>query len=258
MLPCSAFPIVEGRAVITAEVSVRGESNGHRVGGRLWVGTDLSTGSLRLESIQTPPFFVFIANNAFKGQNDTSDVDGTLLLPRGNWVVQRETSRTLLQAIIGLPLSAQEFLWAFSGCPSWSGSISGQRFGPTLMGVLVGDVLPVESFLRRKDVRSPWTLFAIGRNIAGRTLRWRAEFDNRLRGLFRTIRIVTRAVDFAHAALAQRREDFIGTQSSARSHLHVCAATPRALTSQCSRVRCGARRGRRDALIRAHPSFSGA
>jgi hypothetical protein len=59
------------------------------------------------------------------------------------------------------------------------------------MRVLLGDILPVELFVRRKDERSPWTLFAIGRNVAGRTLRWRAEFDNRSRGLFRTIRIVS-------------------------------------------------------------------
>jgi hypothetical protein len=59
------------------------------------------------------------------------------------------------------------------------------------MKVLVGDTLPVEYSLHRKDVRSPWTLLAMTRNIAGRTLRWRVEFDSRVRGLIRTIRIIS-------------------------------------------------------------------
>ena len=97
----------------------------------------------------------------------------------------------MLEAILGLPLSAQELMWALTGCPTWSGSIAGQRFGNTFMKVLVGDTLPVEFSLHRKDVRSPWVLLAMSRNVAGRTIGWRAEFDSRVRGLIRTIRIIS-------------------------------------------------------------------
>jgi len=190
MLPCTV-PIIGNRAVVTAEGSVRGIADGRRIRGQLWIGIDIISGSLRLESVHaTPSEFVFIANAAFKGQNDTSDVESTLVLPRSERVVQ-ESSRRLLEAIIGFPLTAQEFMWALTGCPSWSGSIVGRKFGDTFMKVWVGDVLPLEVLLRRKDIGAPWTLLTMARHVDGEMFRWRAEFNERVRGLFRAIRMVS-------------------------------------------------------------------
>jgi hypothetical protein len=192
MVPCG-LPFGEGRPVMTAELSVQGAANGKRFRGRVWVGTDLSSGSLRLESVGVePPLFVFIANHPpYKEQHDTSDVDGSLFLPHGNGVVRRESSRALVETILGLPLSASEFMAALIGCPRWSGSLYARRFGDTFMKVVLGETLAVEMFVRRKDSRSPWTLVAMSRNVAGRTLRWRAEYGSRPNGLSRTVRIIS-------------------------------------------------------------------
>jgi hypothetical protein len=185
MLPC-AFPTIEERTVITAQASVRGIANGQRIRGRLWIGVDVGSGSLRLESEQGA--FVFIANKAITGDTDTSDVEATLVLPLDESVV-RDSSRSLLEAILGVPLTAQEFMWAFTGCPTWGGSIFGRRFGNTFMRLWVGDVLPLEFVVRRKDAGSPWALLTMARNVDRGMLRWRAEFNDRVRGLVRAIRI---------------------------------------------------------------------
>jgi hypothetical protein len=191
VLSVCALPTIEERTVMTAQGSVRGISSGQRIGGRLWIGIDVGSGSLRLESVQGAAFdFVFVANDAIKSDTDTSDVEATLVLPRGERVV-RDSSRRLIEAVIGVPLTAQEFIWTFTGCPTWGGSIFGRRFGDTWMKLWVGDVAPLELVVHRTDLGSPWALLTMVRNIDEGMLRWRTAFSDRVGGLARGMRIVS-------------------------------------------------------------------
>jgi hypothetical protein len=94
MLPCTV-PIIGNRAVVTAEGSVRGVANGRRIRGRLWIGIDILSGSLRLESVYAAPSeFVFVANDAFKGRTTQATLrrpwcslaaNGLFKNPRGDY-----------------------------------------------------------------------------------------------------------------------------------------------------------------------------
>ena len=170
--------------VITASVSVRGSWNDNRLRGRLWVGVHTGTGSLRIESLQAAgPSYVFVAPDALHAPNEFV---GTLFIPRRNLVVERESSRAVLEAMLGLPLSAREFVWAITGCPNLSGGLDGKRFGTTMMKIVVeahGDDHKLELFLRRENeqlrghlsrCRAP---FPAERSDGGRTTRvvWAAS-----------------------------------------------------------------------------------
>jgi hypothetical protein len=67
----------------------------------------------------------------------------------------------------------------------------GRKFGDTFMKMWVGDVLPLELLLRRRETGNPWTLLTMARHVDGEMFRWRAEFHERVRGLLRSIRLVS-------------------------------------------------------------------
>jgi hypothetical protein len=185
------FPSMDSRATFTAEVSVRGTSNGRPVRGRVWVGVDPRYRSLRLESAEdVPPQFILTSEHALPAASGGSAV-ATLLFPREQLIVHRESSRALLEAVLGLPLSAPEFVSAFTGCQSLGGYGDAKTFGQNVMRMSIGTAPHGELFLRRHDPQSPWTLFAMTGEVEGRTLRWRAEYDRRPEHLSRAVRIVS-------------------------------------------------------------------
>jgi hypothetical protein len=192
LTPCADLPSVDGQVAITAELTVQGVANGGRVRGRFWLGADLSGGSFRLEPIKAPPAFVLVARDLNEDRNDRSDHDVSATLRVGDGAIRQERSRELLQALLGVPLSARELIWVMAGCPAFSGSIGGQNLGPNAMRVLFDGILPGEIFVRRNHMRSPWSLVAMGSSIPGHTYHWRADYGNRVRQVFRHFRIRSR------------------------------------------------------------------
>jgi hypothetical protein len=175
----------------TAQMLARGSVDGHLHNRRVWLSADRVSGSLRLESIESKqPLFTFIVKDAFRRQ---ADIGWTLFSAQGDWVVRGEDSREVIETIAGLPLSAEEFLWIMTGCsPNLSGNLTAQRFGPTLMKISVDDAPPLDVELHRKNAASPWTLYAMSRTIPGRRFVWRVELDERVGGVHRRIRVVSR------------------------------------------------------------------
>ena len=187
---CSFFS-VDYSAVVTARVSVRGRSYGRRVLGRVWIGADHVNGSLRIESDAVPPHFVLTVDRANLISGPANNRDATLYLPRRQLVVRRESSRALLQAVLGLPLTVQEFVSAFTGCPDVDGAVAERTHGPNVMRLATEDLLTKNVFLHRKNRNSPWTLLAMTRYVPGRQFQWRAEYDRPAGVVYRTVRIVS-------------------------------------------------------------------
>ena len=185
------FPSLDSRATITAAISVRGTANGRPVRGRVWIGVDPRYRSLRLEAAEgVPPQFILTSEHALPTAKGASAV-ASLLFPREQLIVHRESSRVLLEAVLGLPLSAPEFVSAFSGCHDLGGYGDAKTFGPRVMRLSIGTAPHGELFLRRHDPQSPWTLFAMTGEVEGRALRWRAEYDRKPESLSRAVRIVS-------------------------------------------------------------------
>ena len=190
MRPCADLAMGHANVAIAAELTVLGVSSGSRVSTRVWLGLDLSAGSMRLEPAQAlPPAFIFIANKLTDGQHDSEGPEGSLVLPRGG-AIQRERSRQLLYPLLGVPLSASELTSVVTGCPSFGGSASGHTVGPDVVRVLFDEVLPAEFLFRRNaDVPAGWTLIGMGRSTPGSTSYWRADYGRVVRAVFRDFRV---------------------------------------------------------------------
>ena len=187
---CRFLPL-ESTAAITAAVSVHGSSYGRPLRGRVWVGADPRHRSLRIESADTvPPQFVVVSQRALLARDDVSDGDATLLLPRQQLIVQRENSRQVLTAVLGLPLSAQEFVWAFTGCQTAGGALEMTTLDAHVTKVSIGAVPPFDLFMERRRP-SGRTLVAMSRAVDGREFRWRAEYRRQENGTLRSVRIVS-------------------------------------------------------------------
>lgn len=143
-----AFPRDAERAVVVASVRVRGTSNGRPVRGRVWVGADHRHRSLRVES-EAPAEFILTADGTVPAGGEMSDSDATLQLPRQRLVVLRERSRALLSTVLGLPLAAHEFVWAFTGCALLGGGFDTKALGPNSKRVsVVGTADSIDYFLQ--------------------------------------------------------------------------------------------------------------
>ena len=189
MKACGGLPEIDGTIPVTAEVTVHGVSMDGPVETRLWLAADFGAGSLRLEPVHTPPAFVFIATGLHKGLSDSADLNGSVIFSDGKQKIQH-SSRQLLQALLGLPLSGEELFTVILGCPSsFDGSTTGHMLGPNEMRVLMGAMRVGELLVRRVDARSPWMLTAIGISIPGRSYQWRADYGSRSRAHFRHFRI---------------------------------------------------------------------
>ena len=188
--PHCLAPRIGLRAVSTASVLVRGTSAGRPVWGRVWIGVDHSTRSLRVESA-APAQFILTAERALLAADDTSDGAATLYLPPQHRVVQRASSRALLDAVLGLPLPAHEFVWAFTGCQNITGNIDERAFGPNLARVSMGNALPLDVFLRRANPQTSWTVFAMSRASQTQAFRWWAEYRRNPEKVLQSVRIVS-------------------------------------------------------------------
>jgi hypothetical protein len=174
-----------------AQMLARGSVDGHPLSRRVSLSADRVSGSLRFESTESKqPLFTFIVKDVFRRH---AEIGWTLFSLRGNSVVRGEDSREVIETILGLPLSAEELLWTMTGCsPNLTGQFIGQRFGPTLMKISVDDARPLDVELHKKNAAAPRTLYAMSRNIRGRTSEWRAEPDERVGGVHLRIRVASR------------------------------------------------------------------
>ncbi len=176
---------------ITADVAVRGTAKGDRVRGDFRARTDLLSGSLHLESIDAAlPAFTFVARDAWK----TSDDVIAALFLRGNQTVRSERSIDVIQALLGVPLTAGDLAWVISGCLArgrFEGSISARRFGEHLVQFSLERERPIEMWMRRTNERFGWTPFSLLTTVAGDIIRWRATFDDRVHGVPARVHVVS-------------------------------------------------------------------
>jgi len=184
LVPCNTAPRM------TAEVSIRGQLRGARFRGRFWVGTDLFTGSLRLESGQaSPPSFVYVASNTFAA---SGQVNGTLFLPRHNAFVTPESSRVVLETVLGVPLSPEEVLWVITGCPFGFGGLEPRQMRSNVVKVsLFGSHSPLELWIQKDRSSSQWAVREMTGAIPNEPLRWRAMFGERVSHIVREVRLVS-------------------------------------------------------------------
>ena len=190
MKACGGLPEVDGTFAITAELMVQGVSTSGPVAMRLWLAADFGADSLRLEPLHAPPAFVFIATGPHNGLSDVVDRNGTVVFFDSGEKIHQQSSRALLERLLGVPLSGDELFTVILGCPYlFDGSATGHMLGPNEMRVLMGEKRVGELFVRRDDARSSWMLTAIGLSIPGRPYQWRADYGGYSKAHFRHFRI---------------------------------------------------------------------
>jgi hypothetical protein len=190
MKACGGLPEVDGAFAITAELTVQGVSTRGPVAMRLWLAADFGADSLRLEPLHAPAAFVFIATGQHNGLSDVADRNAAVVFSDLGKKIQQQSSRALLERLLGVPLSGDELFTVILGCPYlFDGAATGHMLGPNEMRVLMGEKRVGELLVRRDDASSPWTLSAIGVSIPGRTYQWRADYGGRSKAHFRHFRI---------------------------------------------------------------------
>jgi hypothetical protein len=194
-------PDVGSRSVVTALATVRGTVKGQSVSGRVWIGADYQNRSLRVESEAAPGFVLTVERPVL--QEEMTDGEGTLYLPGQQRIVRRANTRALLETVLGVPLSADEFVAVFTGCSRLSGDLDVSTRGTSEVRIPIGHTGDV--FLRRASPRSRWTLFAIGHEAQGGAFRWRAEYRRERNDVLRSIRIFSEEANRAPGRLFDLR-----------------------------------------------------
>ena len=191
MRPCQDFERAHGNFAVAGELSVQGSSAGGHISTQLRLSLDNDANRLRLEPIQEwPPAFTFIAKRVPDERNAAAQIDANLVLPRRG-AIQQGRSRDLLRGLLGVPLSANEFVEVVIGCPMFGGgSLNQYALGPDTVRVVVEATVPSELFFAR-DAAVPggWRVLRVGRTLPGQTWHWRADYGRAVVGPFRNFRI---------------------------------------------------------------------
>jgi hypothetical protein len=180
-----AIAACSGIRTLTAEVAASGKVSGQRFRARLSVGV-AAPASARLEAVAPfgPPVFILVANND----------DATLLLPRDGRVLQHGRPADVLDAVAGVPLSAADLHAVLTGCGPTVTKPEGRELSADWR-VVTDTSSGYELYLHRAGAAQPWQLVALVRGT------WQVEFRERLSGLPRSMRIVSRAGDAGNGAL---------------------------------------------------------
>jgi hypothetical protein len=103
---------------LSAEIALSGRARGGRVRGRVFAGTDAS-GRARLEAVAPfgAPVFVLAAR----------DGEATVILPRDHQVVRHAPVEDVLDALAGLPLTAEDLHAVLAGCAAAPARPTGGR-----------------------------------------------------------------------------------------------------------------------------------
>lgn len=168
-----ATAVCQGIRTLTAEVAASGKAGGQRFRARLSVGV-ATPASARIEAVAPfgAPFFILAAH----------DDDTTLLLPREDRVLRHGRSAEVLDAAVGVPLSAADLRIALTGCAPNVRQPAGRALGADWRVIADGGD---ELYLHRGGSAQPWQLVAAIR-AAGRL-----EYRDHLNGLPRTIRMTS-------------------------------------------------------------------
>jgi hypothetical protein len=162
----------------TAEVGLSGKIQGHRLRARLLVGT-AAPSSARVEAAAPigAPIFIFAARAG----------EATLLMPRDNRVLEHARPDEVLEAIAGVPLSAEDLRFTLTACWPADPSVAGaRRFGESWRVV---DVQPKDVVtLYRARATDPWRLVAAERHDT-QGGRWQATYRDFQNDLPRSVRI---------------------------------------------------------------------
>ncbi|MGH9162902.1 MAG: hypothetical protein ACRD2X_23310 [Vicinamibacteraceae bacterium] len=158
--------------VMTAEIGLSGRIDGRHVRARLQVGL-AEGGRARLEAVAPfgAPVFLLAAT---PGQ-------ATLLLPRDDQYVEDRSVATLVDALTGLPLDADDLRAILTGCVSPARRVTGGRRHD---GGWFSLTLEDEAVLYGRDTGGA------PRVIAGRLDEVTVEYPNTTEGVPRTVRVL--------------------------------------------------------------------
>ena len=166
---------------LSAEVRVAGKVNGERLRGKLLVGV-AAPASARIEA--TAPFgapvFILVANHN----------DATLYIPRDDRVLEHGHTDQVVEALTGVPLSAEELLPALTACWAVDAVVrTAEQRGPDwrVIAVLPDHMLT----LHRDSAAAPWRIVSVLRNLEHSGRRWVAEYRDVANDLPRSIKIVS-------------------------------------------------------------------
>lgn len=175
--------------VITARVRIRGTLRRRTINTALWVSVEAETARLRLDPADTtsPPFHLLASSSYASVQRD----EATLVLPAKRWVV-RSRSRELVELVLGIPLSGLDLQRVLTGCPAFTGgTLRFERFDPLTVKFAVEDTTLIEVFMRRHNIGSSWTTFAIVTGVPGRSIRWRTDPGKRSGSVLESVRLMS-------------------------------------------------------------------
>ena len=174
-----------GRVVsATGRAKISGSVAGRSIHTRIAFAMNMSAAT-RLEFVE--PF----------GQKKTaflaSAENATLFVPERNAVVRNESALAILEATLGLPLTATD-LERLLVCPRGGsgGYGSGQKFGNGWLRVLGhGQDGPYEAYMHRDGSHGVWTLVAMIRRTAATGAAWRADFHDHQHGTWRRVHLMS-------------------------------------------------------------------
>jgi outer membrane lipoprotein-sorting protein len=173
-----ATAVCRGIRTLSAEVAASGKVSGQRFRARLSVGV-AEPASARIEAVAPfgAPLFILAANHD----------DTTLLLPRDERVLEHGRSADVLDAVAGVPLSAEDLHAVLTGCARPMAQPDGRELGADwrMITGTAGDAV----YLHRGAAAQPWQLAAVVRRA------WRVEYHDLLNGVPRTMRITSAAGD---------------------------------------------------------------
>jgi hypothetical protein len=169
--PCTLEPL-------TAQAAVRGTIGGRPIDGRFSFAAWALR--LRLESVgRMPREFLYTAE------------EGRETLVYRSAFELRGGSTELIEAILGLPLKAEDLRRVLTACPRISGTLSGERFDDRWFKIRLDDTPSYDVYARRDDDGIGWSIEAIVGAIEGTPRRWRAEYQRDSVGRLRSVRLVS-------------------------------------------------------------------
>jgi hypothetical protein len=171
-----------GIRTLTTEIALSGSVGGRRTRGRLLAGV-AAPASVRLEAVAPfgAPVFILVA----------TDDDATLLLPRDDLVLEHGRPADVLDAVAGVPLDAADLHTTLTGCAPEMPGATGRALGSDwrlMTGSAAGSSYDI--YLRRDGDGRPWRLVSVRRG-SGDDRSWRADYDDHLNGLPRSIHITS-------------------------------------------------------------------
>ncbi|MDR1989972.1 MAG: hypothetical protein LBQ09_07040 [Acidobacteriaceae bacterium] len=162
---------------LTAEISVSGNVATQSLRARLLAGV-AAPADLFLDA--PAPFGASVFQLAARGD------EATLLLPRDRRVLTGAHTADVIEAIAGIPLTAEDLRMALTGCARTNAASGGESVGENWR-IVPGDE---EIYLHRETAALPWRVAAVTHQMGGGA-GWRAEYQDFRNGWPSTVRFVS-------------------------------------------------------------------